>query len=240
MSDNPALNSFPAGSSAIVIGGTGGIGAAVVDHLTQSSQFQTVLSLGRSTSPALDLGDEASIAAAAGHAKSSLSEIRLIFDATGFLHGNGIEPEKTWRNLSMEQMQHLFAINAAGPALVMKHFLPLLPREGKAVFATISAKVGSIGDNQIGGWYSYRASKAALNQFVRCAAIELRRKSPEAICVALHPGTVDTGLSKKFQKGVPKLLTPAQSAGALLSVLDGLGPEQSGEFFAYSGEQLPW
>ena len=118
-----------------------------------------------------------------------------MIDASGFLHGDGLMPEKSWREIDPVHMQRAFAINAIGPALLMKHLLPLFPADGRSVFATLSAKVGSIGDNHLGGWYAYRASKAALNQLVRTAAIELRRKRPNAICVALHPGTVDTKLS---------------------------------------------
>ena len=137
-------------------------------------------------------------------------------------------------------MAHAFAVNAMGPALLMKHFLPLLPKQGKSVFATLSAKVGSIGDNALGGWYSYRASKAALNQFVHTAAIELTRKKPEAVCVALHPGTVDTGLSSRFAKAGLTVRTPDEAASRLLLVLDALTASQSGGFFNHDGEPLPW
>jgi len=137
-------------------------------------------------------------------------------------------------------MAHAFAINAIGPALLMKHLLPLLPRQGKAVFATLSAKVGSIGDNQLGGWYSYRASKAALNQLVHTAAIELRRRHPEAICVALHPGTVHTALSAPFAKTGLTVVHPAEAAQRLLSVLAGLNASDSGGFFNHDGTPLPW
>ena len=133
-----------------------------------------------------------------------------------------------------------FAINAIGPALLMKHFLPLLPRDRRALFATLSAKVGSIGDNRLGGWYAYRASKAALNQLVRTASVELRRSRPQAICVALHPGTVDTGLSAPFAKSGLQVQAPALAAQRLLTVLAGLKAEDSGEFFDYRGERLPW
>jgi NAD(P)-dependent dehydrogenase (short-subunit alcohol dehydrogenase family) len=122
----------------------------------------------------------------------------------------------------------------------MKHFLPLLARDGKAVFATLSAKVGSIGDNQLGGWYSYRASKAALNQLVHTAAIELRRKHPHAVCVALHPGTVDTGLTSPFAKTGLNVVSPESAAHRLLQVIDGLNASQSGGFINHDGQALPW
>jgi len=137
-------------------------------------------------------------------------------------------------------MARAFALNAIGPALLMKHMLPNLPREGKSVFATLSARVGSIGDNRLGGWFSYRASKAALNQVVRTAAVELRRRRPEAICVALHPGTTDTKLSSPFRKSDLDVQSPDIAAQRLLSVIDRLGPDDSGSFFDHRGETIPW
>ena len=137
-------------------------------------------------------------------------------------------------------MARSFALNAIGPALIMKHVLPLLPREGKAVFATLSARVGSIGDNRLGGWYSYRASKAALNQLVRTASIELRCRQPEAICVALHPGTVDTPLSSPFSKADLDVQSPELAAKRLLAVIARLESNDSGGFFDHSGEPVPW
>eukprot|EP00435_Cladocopium_sp_Y103_P076850 s1_g589.t1 len=166
--------------------------------------------------------------------------VRLVIDATGLLHNENLKPEKSLAQLDGDQLAQLFAVNATGPALLLKHFLPILPREGKSVFATLSAKVGSIGDNQLGGWHGYRASKAALNQFVRTAAIELKRRKPEAICVALHPGTVATKLSDPFTNKRANVQTPEESASNLLTVVDGLSPEQSGGFFAYDGMALPW
>lgn len=225
---------------AVVVGGTGGIGSAFVDHLEDTECFAQVMPVGRSTEPALNLLDEDSIAAAADAVSRRDAPVRLVIDATGILHGEDLSPEKRLAHLDGEQLALLFAVNATGPALLMKHFLPLLPREGKSVFATLSAKVGSIGDNQLGGWHSYRASKAALNQFVRTAAIEIKRRKPEAVCVALHPGTVETKLSAPFAKSGLTVQTPQDSAANLLSVIDGLLPEQSGGFFAYDGTTLPW
>ena len=143
-------------------------------------------------------------------------------------------------DLDAAHLAHLFAINAIGPALVLRHFAPLLAGDAPSAIACISARVGSISDNRLGGWYGYRASKAALNQIVRTAAIELARIRPQAVCVALHPGTVDTDLSKPFQRGVPpeKLFTPAHSAGRLLAVLDALTPAQSGRIFAWDGAEI--
>ena len=238
------LSSFPTGGLALVIGATGGIGGALLAELERDATLSQVCGLSRGSPPALDLLDEASIEQAANHVSglmvTSGLALRLVIDATGTLSGKGYAPEKSWRQLGPAQMAHAFAINAIGPALLMKHFLPLLPRQGKAVFATLSAKVGSIGDNRLGGWYSYRASKAALNQLVHTAAIELRRSQPEATCVALHPGTVATGLSAPFAKTGLDVQLPAVSASRMLAVLDGLNSADSGGFFNYDGSALPW
>lgn len=189
--------------------------------------------------PPFDLTDEASIEAAADRLRAD-APFATIIVATGLLHGSGVAPEKALRDLDQAGLMRLFAVNTVGPALVARHFAPLLPRQGRGVFAVLSARVGSIGDNRLGGWYGYRASKAALNMIVRTLAIELARTRPEAICAALHPGTVDTGLSKPFQRGVPpeRLFTPDQSAAHLLDVLDQLTPAQSGRVFAWDGTEI--
>lgn len=231
---------FPENAVAVVIGAGGGIGAALLEGLRQRGGFGQVLGLGRNSAPALDLLDEASIERAARHVAALPGDLRLFFDASGFLHGHGFQPEKSWRDLDPAALAHNFAVNAIGPALLMKHFLPLLPRTGKSVFATLSARVGSIGDNNLGGWYGYRASKAALNQLVHTAAIELKRSRPQAICVALHPGTVDTNLSAPFAKSGLAVRPPEEAAADLLAVIDGLVPEQSGGFLDYRGVPLPW
>lgn len=225
---------------AIVIGSSGGIGRALHERLSSQSRFSAVLGLGRGSSPPLDLTDEDSIAGAARHVSGFGADVRLIVDASGFLHGDGLSPEKSWRDLDAAHMARAFAVNAIGPALLMKHFLPLLPRQGRSVFATLSARVGSIGDNRLGGWYSYRASKAALNQYVRTAAIELGRRQPFALCVALHPGTVATPLSAPFVKAGLDVQAPEQAAARLLDTIDGLGPGSSGGFFDHRGEPVPW
>ena len=221
--------------TAVVIGAQGGIGAALADALAAGGQ--PVLRLGRTTTPRLDLLDEASIAAAAAVAGPGL---RLVIDATGFLHDDAFRPEKSLRQLDPAHLAHSFAINATGPALLMKHFLPLLSREGPAVFATLSARVGSISDNRLGGWHAYRAAKAALNQLMRTAAIELARTRPLAVCVALHPGTVDTGLSAPFAKTGLDVQTPAQAAARLLEVIAGLAPGQTGGFFDHHEVAIPF
>lgn len=242
----PASTPFPAGGLAIVIGAQGGIGEAVLAHLAahiapnNESSFTKVMGFSRHRAPMLDLTDEHSIIQAAQTVVATGLPLRLVFDASGFLHGHGFEPEKRLAQLDPSHMAHAFAVNAIGPALLLKHFLPLLPRDGKSVFATLSAKVGSIGDNQLGGWYSYRASKAALNQLVRTAAIELRRRAPQAICVSLHPGTTDTALSQPFAKTGLDVRAPQIAATQLLQVIDTLQADDNGGFFDYLGRPLPW
>jgi NAD(P)-dependent dehydrogenase (short-subunit alcohol dehydrogenase family) len=201
--------------------------------------FDHTLGFSRSSKPAFDLEIEETIRAAAHQARRA-GEVRLVIDATGVLHGEGLEPEKSWDHLDPQKMAKAFAVNAIGPALVMKHFLPLFPPSGKAVFATLSAKVGSIGDNRLGGWHSYRASKAGLNQLVRTVEVELKRRRPEAICVALHPGTVNTALSAPFAKTGLTVREPDQAAQSLLGLIDRLTLAESGGFFDYAGERLPW
>jgi NAD(P)-dependent dehydrogenase (short-subunit alcohol dehydrogenase family) len=233
------MRSFPPGDLAIVIGASGGIGGALVRELERRGSFARTLAFSRSGAPALDLLQEESIAACAEHV-APLGTPRLIVDATGILHNEDMQPEKSWRELDAANMAEAFAVNAIGPALLMKHFLPLLPRDGKSVFATLSAKVGSIGDNRLGGWYSYRASKAALNQLVRTASVELNRRHSAPICVALHPGTVDTRLSSPFAKTGLEVQTPDVAAVRLLDVIDRLGHGDSGGFFNTRGHRVPW
>jgi len=226
------------GQSAVVIGATGGVGAAVVDHLRASGRYAVVHALSRSDT-GLDLEDEATIAAAAG-AVADGPVPTLVFVATGVLH-HGQSPERTYRALTAEHLMRDYRVNTVGPALVAKHFLPILPRDRRAVFAALSARVGSIGDNRLGGWHAYRASKVALNMILRNLAIELARSHPQAVIAGLHPGTVDTALSQPFQKGVTpeRLFTPDRSATALLAVLDGLTPADSGGVFAWDGARIP-
>jgi NAD(P)-dependent dehydrogenase (short-subunit alcohol dehydrogenase family) len=234
------FSTFPTPSSAAVLGAAGGIGAALTERIAASGRFESVLALSRRSDPPIDLLDEASIAAVADRIKALPAPPRLIIDATGFLHGHGFQPEKSWRQLDPAHFAHAFAVNATGPALLMKHLLPLLPRQGKAVFATLSARVGSISDNRIGGWHAYRASKAALNQIVRCAAIELARTRPEAACVALHPGTVDTELSAPFSKAGLEVRPPEVAARDLLAMIDALTTERTGTLVDQNGVTVPF
>ena len=223
----------------MVIGSSGGIGAAMTTALQADGRFDKVIGMSRSAAPPLDLTREETIAAAAAFAAVH-GEVRLVFNAAGVLSADGASAERSWRELDPVAMALAFQINAIGPALLLKHFLPLLPRGGKAVFATLSARVGSISDNALGGWYSYRASKAALNQLVRTAAVELARRAPEAVCLALHPGAVDTALSRPFRKSGLKLRSPEDAAARLLAVIDGAGASQSGLLLDSDGMTIPW
>jgi NAD(P)-dependent dehydrogenase (short-subunit alcohol dehydrogenase family) len=224
---------------AVVFGASGGIGRAIVKSLLMGKLFDRVVGFSRTSEPAIDLLVEASLKDAADFSTIH-GDIRLVVDATGFLHDEIQRPEKSWREIDPSRMAHSYALNAIGPGLIMKHVLPLLPQKGRSVFATLSARVGSIGDNRLGGWYSYRASKAALNQLVRTAAIELRRRRPEAICVALHPGTVDTSLSSPFCKSDLDVQSPDIAAQRLIAVLDRLDAADSGEFLDHHGNSVPW
>ena len=216
-----------------MIGASGGIGAAFVDRLAPRAQ---VIALARAE---LDLTDPASIAAAAAAVDGPLD---LVVVTTGVLHDATGGPEKSLRDLDAARLAHSFAVNATGPALVAAAFLPKLRIERKTAFVALSARVGSIADNRLGGWYGYRASKAALNQLLRTAAIEHARRAPLSVVAALHPGTVDTRLSAPFQRGVApdRLFTPTFAAAALLDVIDGLTPADSGGFFAWDGAAIPF
>ena len=230
------MQSLPDSYRAVVIGSTGGIGAAFVDSLEADKNCSEIIRFSRSSNPAINFDDEDSIAKAA---QSIDGEIHLLLDATGFLSDEIIKPEKTLRTIDPAAMGRLFEINTIGPALLMKHFMPLLPKSGSGIFATLSARVGSIGDNELGGWYSYRASKAALNMLVKCASVELARKNSDLIVTALHPGTVETSLSDPFA-GKRERLKPQTSAQMLLEVLDHLQPEDTGSFWDHRGERIEW
>ncbi|MGI9415629.1 MAG: SDR family oxidoreductase [Hyphomicrobiales bacterium] len=232
------MDSLPEEYRAIVVGATGGIGRAFLGALDADRRCGKAIGLGRSSEPRLDLEEEASIERAAAAIGQS-GPIHLLIDATGILHDATMRPEKSIAAVDPEAVARAFAINATGPLLLLKHFHRLFPRTGRSVFATLSARVGSITDNGLGGWYGYRASKAALNMLLRTAAIEIARKRPEAVCLALHPGTVKTGLSDPFS-GDRKRMEPAQSSVMLLNVIDRVGPADTGSFLAYDGTKIPW
>jgi NAD(P)-dependent dehydrogenase (short-subunit alcohol dehydrogenase family) len=239
----PVLTSFASPLRALVFGAGGGLGAAFSAELSSHPRVERVYSAARRAAPPwqFTLQDEASIAAVVAAAAAE-GPLDLVLVATGVLHGSQLRPEKSWRSLDAAALAEAFAVNATGPALIAKHALGHLRRDAKSVFACLSARVGSIEDNRLGGWHAYRASKAALNMLVRTCAVELRQRNPGALCVALHPGTVDTALSKPFQNAVDpaKLFTPAQSARALLGVLDRLTPADSGRLWAWDGQPIPF
>ena len=231
------MNTFPEGFRALVIGASGGIGQAFVELLQADPRCAEVVGLHRHSAPRLDFDDEASIASAA-EALHSGGKFHLIINAAGVLHTSGFMPEKRLGDLSYAQLEATFRVNTFGPALVLRHFCPLLDAQ-RSVLAVISAKVGSIEDNRLGGWYSYRASKAALNMLLKTAAIEVRRSNPQAVLVSLHPGTVSTGLSKPF-KGEQIGRAAADAARDMLDALAQLTPFDTGSFVAYNGARLPW
>lgn len=228
--------------SAVVIGASGGIGGAVADALEEEAAHAKVWRFGRSLAgdAHLDLTDEASIAAAAARVAAGPPP-SLIFVATGILGEGERGPEKALRDLDPDWLARVFAINTIGPALIAKHFLPLMSRTGTPVFAALSARVGSISDNRLGGWHGYRASKAALNMLIRNFAIDARRRNDRSIVVGLHPGTVDTKLSEPFRGTVApgKLFDPERAALQLLDVIEGLKPGDSGKCFAWDGVEIP-
>jgi NAD(P)-dependent dehydrogenase (short-subunit alcohol dehydrogenase family) len=228
-----------AGRTAIIVGATGGIGHALANILEARADFEAVYRIGRGSNPAIALLDEASIADAARYFAANAVVPDLILVATGILHQGDRGPEKSLRDLDPEWMMLNYQLNAIGPALVAKHFLPLMPKDKQTCFAALSARVGSISDNRLGGWHSYRASKAALNMLIRNLSIEWQRKNPRSVIVGLHPGTVETPLSAPF-RGNPahERFTPELAAEQLIAVLDGLKPKQSGQLFGYDGHVI--
>jgi len=221
----------PARQLAVVVG-AGGIGTALALHLART---MTVVTWSRATGVDPTVEDQVSLAAAALSGSPS-----RVFVTTGLLHDERQRPERSWRDLDRGALERSFLVNTIAPAIVAKHVLPLLPRDEPSVFAVLGARVGSIGDNRTGGWHGYRASKAALAMLIRTLAIELARSRPKAICVALHPGTVDTGMSKPFASGVApgKLFAPAFAAERLIAVADALTPADSGGHFAWDGARI--
>ncbi|PIB55016.1 SDR family NAD(P)-dependent oxidoreductase [Pseudomonas sp. 2995-1] len=230
------MNSLGEGYRALVIGASGAIGSAFCELLNQDPSCAYVRELGRNSVPCLDLEEADSIASAASELAQE-APYQLILHAAGLLHRDEIKPEKSYSAIEADTLQAIFQVNTIGPALVLRHFLPLLDPRG--AMAMLSAKVGSIGDNRLGGWYAYRASKAALNMMIKTAAIELARTRPQTRLLSLHPGTVISGLSHPF-RGASEARPANIAAHELLSLIDRLGPADSGNFFAYNGERLPW
>lgn len=217
----------------LILGASGGIGAALLDHAR--ARGEEVRGLSRSAD-GFDVTDEAAIQAALARLEPPFDTVIV---ATGGLALAGQGPEKSLRALDPANLARHFALNATGPALVLKHALRLMPRDRPARFAALSARVGSIGDNALGGWYAYRAAKAALNQLIHTAAIEIARTHPQAVVVTLHPGTVDTLLTQGY-RGTHPARPPAEAAAMLRDVLDRLTPAETGGFFDQNGLAVPW
>lgn len=246
--------------TALVAGASRGIGLAFVRHLVAAGPVRRIWAGCRNPDSAdalaalaaehdkirllaLDVTDEDSLAAAAGVIGAEGEPLDLVINCAGLLHRlDGPQPERRLSEVRADWLLESFAVNGAGPLLLAKHVEPLLPRRERAVFASLSARVGSIGDNRLGGWYAYRGAKAAQNMFLKSLAIELARRARGAICVALHPGTTDTALSRPFQGGVPpgKLFSAARAVDQLLRVIDELTPADSGRFYAWNGERIGW
>ena len=222
---------------ALVIGSTGALGTAFTQALGEDPQCAYVAELSRRTTPGFTLEDEASIAAAANALKAQ-GPFALIIDATGALTIDGVGPEKHLGALDAHKLLRSFQVNTIGPALLIKHFLPLLRNE-RAIFAKLSARVGSISDNQKGGWYGYRASKAALNMMLQTAGIEFARKNKQAVIVALQPGTVASPLSQPFASA-SHTISAAESVSGLLKSIDALEPMSGAHFVDYAGQKIPW
>ena len=239
--DNTALN-------IAIIGSAGSIGSAFIQNLSSFYPDAKICAFSREklkdehpnvTYHTIDYSDEKSIENAALTASQNQA-LDLVIVSTGILHEGAMMPEKSIKELSVEKFQRLFEVNTIVPAMIAKHFIPKLNKKKRSIFTALSARVGSISDNQLGGWYSYRASKSALNMILKNAAIETNRSNKKAIIVGLHPGTVESNLSDPFKKNVPegKLFTPDYSTQKLLAVLSSLTIEQSGKCFAWDGKEI--
>jgi len=246
--------------NALIVGASQGIGLGFVKKLLAAGQTSKIYATYRCPESAaglmalaeqhpeqlcclaMDLTDEPQIAAATERIRAEVTNLHLAINCVGVLHDGSLQPEKSLRQVNTEQLLHYFQVNSIGALLLAKHLLPLFRHGDRSLLATISAKVGSIGDNRLGGWYGYRASKAALNMFMHTVAIEYHRTSPRTIVVLLHPGTTDTRLSQPFQKNVPadKLFSVEQTVTQLLGVMEQLDETDSGEFFSWDGSRLPW
>jgi NAD(P)-dependent dehydrogenase (short-subunit alcohol dehydrogenase family) len=242
------LTTFGNGYRAAVFGATGGLGGALTAALANDPACALLYAGGR-TPPSVsgrvrpfqfDLADDVSLTSACDViAADGAPDVVII--ATGVLHGPGLQPEKSARHMERPALSQAFVVNTIGPALIAARLLARIPRNRRSVLAVLSARVGSIADNQLGGWHSYRASKAALNMLVRNFAIELARTHPHAVCLALHPGTVDTSLSRPFQAGIAhEIFSPAEAAAKLLAVIDAASPADSGRLLGWDGQAIPY
>lgn len=251
---------FP--ESALIVGASGGIGFAMAEHLASVPDVQMLVLCARQTQSGpllhlqsrlngagrhcllvdVDITDEASLSRLTDRLKNQLQTLDLIINTAGLLHAESVAPEKMLEQISLRAMQQVFAVNAYGPILLAQALMPWMKTRRRVVFASLSARVGSIGDNRLGGWYSYRAAKAAQNQLLKTLSIELARRNPESIVLALHPGTTDTSLSRPFQANVAqeKLFTPAFVAERLLQVMMSATASDTGHFLAWDGQPIPW
>ncbi len=249
----------PLPKTAVIVGASRGVGNAIARLLLERG-CETVFCASRDTSKAtgiatlnqdfgdrvvavdVDITDDNSVAEAASAVATRTDQIDWIINTAGLLHDGELQPERRLADIQSSNLLRLFAVNSVGPLLLARYFAPLLPRQETCVVASLSARVGSIGDNRLGGWYGYRASKAAQNMLIRTLSIELRRRYKRVRCVALHPGTVETDLSAPFRGGVAekKLFSPAMSADYLLKVLEQLNDDDNGKFFAWDGQEIPW
>ena len=242
-------------TTALIVGASQGIGLEFVRQLLQTHRVDRVYATYRNSQSELlvladprlhclpmDITEEGQIATVVQEIQTQTAVLHYVINCVGLLHERALQPEKSLRQLNAEQLLHYFQVNSIGAVLLAKHVQPLLKHSDRAILATISAKIGSIGDNYLGGWYGYRASKAALNMFMRTTAIEYKRTCPRVIVVNLHPGTTDTRLSRPFQRNVyPEKLFPVnRTVQQLLTVLDQLQESDSGDFFSWDGSRLPW
>lgn len=254
------LNSYLSPMNSLVVGASGGIGLAFTQQLLSNENAVQVFATYRDSTPSieleklqqdypqklqllrLDITEELQIEAMVKKIRQEVTKLHLVVNCVGLLHEENLQPEKNLRQIQPENLLAYFQVNSIGGILLAKHLLPLFKHSDRSILATISAKVGSIGDNQLGGWYGYRASKAALNMFLKTAAIEYKRSSPRTIIALLHPGTTDTRLSKPFQRNVPpeKLFSSDRTVRQLLAVMDKLTEADSGGFFSWDGSRLPW
>ena len=246
-------------ANALIVGATGGIGLGFVNSLLKDD-FGKVYATYRHQETAaelfalqnkyanrlvclnMDVTQESQVAEGVRQIGEEIDKLHLVINCVGVLHQGALQPEKSLKQIEPEHLLQYFKINSIGAIVLAKHLLPLLNHTDRSILATISAKIGSIGDNRLGGWYGYRASKAALNMLLRTAAIEYRRKSPRTVVAMLHPGTTDTRLSQPFQKNVPaeKLFSVERTVNQLLAVLENLTEDDSGQFFSWDGSRLPW
>ena len=259
--DTPPLAGLTAAAHVLVTGASSGIGLGLVRQLLANRHVATVTAVSRHASQSealaalsrettserlsildLDLVDEASIDALPAQLRERHPRLHLVINAAGVLHADNLRPERSIQQLTRAALDQVFALNAFAPILLARALMPMLDRDEGSVFASLSARVGSIGDNRLGGWYAYRASKAAQNQLIRTFAIELARRNPKACCLLLHPGTVDTPLSAPFQANVPaeKLFSIERASRQLLNIIAGCTPADSGRFIAWDGSDIPW